>query len=250
MIPRLLFSSLNEKNNTLDKKQTHYLKNVLRLKTGDVFILFDGKGLEALANLIVDENGNLTFVIKNLINIDREAAISITVAQALCLSNKMDFVIQKSTELGVAVIQPIYTSRCLVKLNTNKVNEKIARWQRIANAASAQCGRNIQPRVLNPLDWKDFVNNANKINLNSFKWLLDPFSNNSISDAKLDLDKDLIVAIGPEAGFSDEEEKVASLNNFHRIRCGKRILRTETASVVALSIINNKLEEIQHIKNY
>ena len=123
MIPRLLFSSLSEKNNTLDKKQTHYLKNVLRLKTGDNVILFDGKGLEALADLIVDIKGNLSLDIKNLINIDREADISITVAQALCLSNKMDFVVQKTTELGAAKIQPVSTSRSLVRLHDHKIHQ-------------------------------------------------------------------------------------------------------------------------------
>ena len=244
MIPRLLFSNLSEKNNILDKKQKHYLKNVLRLKTGDEFILFNGKGLEAIVNFIIDKNRNVSFDIKNFIKIDREAAIRITVAQALCLSSKMDFVIQKSTELGAAFIQPISTSRSLIKFNTKKVHEKIARWQRIADSASAQCGRNVQPKVLSPLDWKDFIKNTNKKNPNSYKWLLDPFSNYSISESKLDLKKDLIVSIGPEAGFSDEEEKIALENNFQPIRCGKRILRTETASVVALSIINNKLEEM------
>ena len=70
MIPRLLFSNLREKNNILDKKQKHYLKNVLRLKTGDEFILFNGKGLEAVVNFIIDKNGNVSFDIKNFIKID------------------------------------------------------------------------------------------------------------------------------------------------------------------------------------
>lgn len=249
MIPRLLFSSLSVKNNILDKKQTHYLKNVLRLKTGDNFVIFDGKGLEASANLIVDKNGNASFDIKNLTQIDREVAVHITIAQALCLSNKMDYVIQKSTELGVALIQPISTSRSLMKLNALKAHEKIARWQRIADAASAQCGRSTQPRVLYPVDWPDFIKHTNQDNLNSSKWLLDPFSKNSISKTKLDLTKKLIITIGPEAGFSNEEEKEAQKNNFKPIRCGNRILRTETASVVALSIVNNKIEETSEIKD-
>ena len=244
MTPRLLFLNLSEKNNTLDKKQTHYLKNVLRLKTGDNLILFDGKGKEFLFDFITDKSGNVLLNIIDILNINRETSISITVAQTLCLSNKMDFVVQKSTELGAAFIQPIFTSRCQFKLNKSKLNEKIGRWQRIADASSAQCGRNVHPEVLNPLDWDGFMRSTNNKSLDDTKWLLDPFTNQSISSVKIDLKKNLILTIGPEAGFSDKEEEIALKNNFQPVRCGKRILRTETASIVALSIINNRLEEM------
>lgn len=244
MIPRLLYLNFSEKNNTLDKKQTHYLKNVLRLKTGANLLLFDGKGKEAKVNFIIDKSGNVSLEIKDTIIVNRETPICITVAQALCMSNKMDFVVQKSTELGANFIQPISTSRCQLKLNESKLNEKTARWQRIADASSAQCGRNFHPKVLSVLSWNRFIESTTKNKLKNANWLLDPFTEGSISKTKLDLKKNLVVTIGPEAGFSDEEEEHALINNFQFVRCGKRILRTETASIVALSIINNRLEEM------
>ncbi len=242
MIPRLLYSKLSEKNNTLDKKQIHYLKNVLRLKTGDKVILFDGKGNESYGNIIIDKSRNVSLNIKNSIKVNRETSIKITVAQALCLSNKMDFVVQKSTELGVYLIQPIMTTRCHVKIHPSKVADKTARWQRVANAASAQCGRNVNPKVLNPISWYDFIASANKKNIGTSKLLLDPFTEESISQVKLTKGNDLIMVIGPEAGLTDNEEEMATNSNFIRVKCGNRILRTETASIVALSIINSRLE--------
>ncbi len=244
MIPRLLYSNLDLIDLTLDRKQTHYLKTVLRLESGDNLILFDGKGREAVTNFIMDSSGKIFLQIKERNKVCRETSINITVAQAMCLSKKMEFVIQKSTELGAKTIQPILTSRCQEKLQKNVKHEKLIRWQRIADAASAQCGRNISPKVMIPKDWKVFIGSANKKEDKATKWLLDPFSKQSISDANLDLENDLILTIGPEAGFSDQEEQMAIEKNFQKVRCGIRILRTETAPIVALSVINNRLNEM------
>ncbi len=244
MIPRLLYSSLSKENNTLDKKQIHYLKNVLRIKSGDNLILFDGNGKEAEAIIRIKKNSSAILLINDWHEINRETSVKITIAQALCLSNKMDWVVQKSTELGASSIQPIITTRCQKKLKISRQKEKVERWQRIANAASAQCGRNIFPKVSLPLEWEYFIESINHNKSNACKWLLDPFSKESISNASLFKNKELVIAIGPEAGFSDEEERRAISNKFKLVRCGGRILRTETASIVALSVINDRLGEL------
>ena len=244
MLPRVLYSDLFNEDNTLDKKQLHYLKNVLRLTQGDEFMLFDGKGCEARAKIIFNSNGETKFEIDNWKSFDRENAIDIVVAQSICLSNKMDLVVQKSTELGANLILPIITKRTVSKLTLRKQKEKVERWGKIAVSASAQCGRNNVPNILAPMKLSDFFDFVNLKYSGATKWILDPFCNNSISTAKLKENSNLILTIGPEAGFTDCEELLAHQNGFQRIRCGRRILRTETVCIVALSVIISRLNQM------
>ncbi|MFZ9243809.1 MAG: RsmE family RNA methyltransferase, partial [Burkholderiaceae bacterium] len=138
--------------------------------------------------------------------------------------------------LGASQLLPVRTSRSQLKLEADRASKRQAHWQRIADSAAAQCGRNQVMTVLPIASFEAAVSQAG-----STAWLLDPFADQSLSTAPMT--PDMTVAIGPEAGWSDEEEALARRAGFQGVRCGPRILRTETAAAVVLTAIAVRLGE-------
>ncbi|OUV02516.1 MAG: 16S rRNA (uracil(1498)-N(3))-methyltransferase [Betaproteobacteria bacterium TMED82] len=243
MTPRLYFPKLSNETIILDYKQTHYVKTVLRIKVGQKIILFNGNGLEAEAKIASFGDKNTTLHPHDFKNISRDPPIEITVAQCLCLSNKMDYVVQKSTELGAANILPINSQRNQLNLSINLQKKKIQRWQLIADASSQQCGRTNRTIVQAPMDIESFFSEEKKKNKKTLRWVLDPDATLSVSNVGLKNANKLLILIGPEAGFSDEEDLLANESCFTAIKFGKRILRTETVAPAILAVVNYKLGE-------
>jgi len=246
----------------LDKAAVNHVVNVLRLKIGDPLILFNGKGGEYSAEIIQVKRREVKVQINQFNNINRESNLKIHLAQGVSLGEKMDFILQKVTELGVVEITPIITARCNVKLSKDRWNKKISRWQKIIISACEQCGRNILPKLNQAITFADFVAQ----NKAETKIILDPNGLLSCRDLpvlrpslltggiaasrkseKLVLDPaikprdngicDISILIGPEGGFTTEEIKLAGQYNFLGIKLGTRILRTETAGVAITSIL-------------
>jgi 16S rRNA (uracil1498-N3)-methyltransferase len=236
MLPRIFQPNLGPGPNQLSEETSHHLVRVLRAATGDSVVLFNGQGQEARAILSEAHPKQSICQAQALESVNRESPARVRVVQALCLGDKMDWVVQKACELGASQLLPVRTSRSQLKLEADRASKRQAHWQRIADSASAQCGRNQVMTVLPITSFEAAVSQAT-----ATAWLLDPFADQSLSTAPMT--QDMTVAIGPEAGWTDEEEALARRAGFQGVRCGPRILRTETAAAVVLTAIAVRVGE-------
>ncbi len=212
----------------------HHASRVLRLRAGDKVQIFDGIGHEC-HGVIEDLNGKQV-TIGNIIQADahRESPLQIVLAQALSSSEKMDWVIQKATELGVTEIQPLSTERSVAKLTVDRAAKRAAHWQQVVISACEQCGRNVLPVIHPPMDIMEWLQQV-RTNTAS-KFILLPQGAASLNDQAKPQHQAMLL-IGAEGGFNQAESESAILCGFTPIRLGARILRTETAAIAGLSIL-------------
>jgi 16S rRNA (uracil1498-N3)-methyltransferase len=213
----------------LDEDVSHYISRVLRLKNSDQIYLFNNSGSEYLAEITNMKKDHIAVKICESSADQNESPLQIILAQVIGKGEKMDLVIQKATELGVHSIVPLYSAHAVVK-NTNK----LAHWQKVAIAASCQSGRNYVPEIHQPQlfsEWLPTVRTAHKL-------ILDP--NTAAQNIKtLSINAAVTILIGPEGGFSANELTQAQQHNFTAITLGPRILRTETAGIATIAILQN-----------
>ena len=233
MTPRIYLPSLQSGPNTLSKEQSHHLVRVLRQTAGADLIGFNGQGQEALMQLTVVDLQGCQVEAEALKTINRESPLNTVVIQALCTGDKMDWVVQKASELGATEVWPIAADRSVLRLSGGRAESRLDHWRKIAEAAASQCGRNKLPQVSPISSLRDAVLRFNEEPGEKSSWLLDPFAEKTLSNASLS--PRMAVLIGPEAGFSDDEEAFARANGFEGIRAGPRILRTETAAAAVLA---------------
>ncbi len=241
MQPRIFFPDLREGEFELDEENSRHLAKVLRARPGDSLTLFNGQGIEAQAVIIQTPKGLVRVKAQQGRTIHRESPVHITVVQALCTGDKMDWVVQKATELGASAIIPVSADRSVLKLDAERAEKRGAHWRAIAQSASAQCGRNVMPVISNVLAIDQAIANWRASAAPKTGWLLDPFASQTLSSAELS--GPLTFMIGPEAGWSDKEEALARAAGFNGIRCGPRILRTETAAAAVLCAVALRLGE-------
>jgi len=212
----------------------HHASRVLRLREGDEVQIFDGEGHECHG--IIDALSGKQVVVSNLrlVATDRESPLPVLLAQALSSSEKMDWVIQKATELGVAEIQPLATERSVARLSAERATKRTEHWQQVAIAACEQCGRNVLPVIHPPLDIMAWLQ-AMRAEKTSKFILLPQVAGSLQSQAKPHGKVTLL--IGAEGGFSVAESETALLCGFTPIKLGARVLRTETAAVAGLSAL-------------
>ncbi|MGA1691886.1 MAG: 16S rRNA (uracil(1498)-N(3))-methyltransferase [Burkholderiaceae bacterium] len=220
---------------SLTPDNSHHLIKVLRAQAGDVVTLFDGQGLEAEAVVTDPHSKHCGVMVSTTEAVSRESPTPSRLIQALCLGDKMDWVVEKATELGVAAIQPVQASRSQLRLEGDRAEKRLVHWQRIAAAAAAQSGRNQVPTVHPILRLDAALAQFSATPAPQTGWLLDPFAQQTLTQAPLA--GSLTIAIGPEAGWTDDEEQLARAHGFVGIRCGPRILRTETAGAVVLAAV-------------
>jgi 16S rRNA (uracil1498-N3)-methyltransferase len=207
----------------LNKRNSHYLTKVLRIKIGEKIILFNGDGFDYLAEIIQNDSKPIAKVIQKTIN-EVESSLNITLIQAIGKGEKMDFVIQKAIELGVKKIVPIITKRTIYK-TSQKDLKKVARWQEVVINSCEQSGRSFVPTVENITKFVD-------LKLTGESFMLDTTTDKKIKHyQKRD---DINIIIGPEGGFSEFELQ----NDYKKLSLGKIILRTETAGIAAISGFN------------
>lgn len=241
MLPRILFPTLAPGKITLDAASSHHLTVVLRARTGDPLVIFDGQGHEGRAVLVHADKAQAVVDVAAIATITRESPLHMTVVQALCTGDKMDWVVQKSTELGAARIIPVAAGRSVVKLDAERAGKRGEHWSAIAQAASAQCGRTVVPQVTSVMSFADAISDWASQASPKTGWLLDPFADERLSNAAMH--GAVTLMIGPEAGWTDEEERLAKAAGFVGLQCGPRILRTETAAAVVLTAIAMKCGE-------
>lgn len=230
-VPRLFVDAALESQAKLDLPEAaaHHAARVLRLREGDPVLLFDGRGGEHEARLSFPARGRVAADIGPRHDVERESPLAVTLLQGVSSGEKMDFTIQKAVELGVAAIQPILTAKSLVRLSASRQAKKLAHWKRIAIAACEQCGRNRIPQILEPVALERYRPPAGS------KILLSPSGSGKLADLS---QGPVVLAAGPEAGFSDSEEQLLLRAGFLPVRLGPRVLRTETAALAALAALN------------
>jgi len=217
----------------LPLKQSNYLCKALRMEIGRELWLFNGQGVAFQAQIHSAHPKKAQVLVGEKDNIDRESPLKIELGIALSKGDRFDYVVQKATELGVTSICPLVTERIDVRLNEERMNKKLDHWRGIGISACEQSGRNILPVIAEPstLDqWCDSL--AQK-----YKLVLAPDAKSSIKDIDFGKGREVAVAIGPEGGFSSREIDLVHSQGFKGVALGPRILRTETAPLAIVSIL-------------
>lgn len=205
---------------------------VLRMKVGEALTLFCGDDREFSATIAEVKKKQVVVRIDKVHLVSRESPLSLHLAQAISKGDRMDIVMQKATELGVKSIIPIISQRCVVSLDKERMAKKVQQWQAIVISSCEQSGRNYIPIVHQPLYLEDYLDAAKE----SLKLVLSPNAKLAFSDLK-ELPKEIALLIGPEGGLSREEINKAKAFGFQDLLLGPRILRTETAAITALSVL-------------
>jgi len=228
-----------------DPQDVNHIRNVLRMKKGEkVSLCCEAKGKEYICSIEEIESDIVKAAIIDINGESRELPVKITLFQGLPKSDKMEFIIQKAVELGVAEIVPMATKRAVVKLDAKKAAKKVSRWNTIALSAAKQAKRGIIPEVREVRNFKDILEEVQDI-----EFMLVPYeeakgmqaSKELISQAKGK--KSIGIIIGPEGGFEKEEIEQLKAAGGQTMSLGKRILRTETAGMTVLSILMFTIEE-------
>jgi len=238
MKTRLFVSSqlINGGEVVLEGDRARYLGRVLRLAVGDEISVFNGEGGEWSARIGAMTKSTATLSIGAQTETGTESALKIHLVQSISRGERMDFVVQKATELGVKRITPLLTEYGVVKLDAARAEKRRDHWQNIATSACEQSGRTRPPLVDAPLALKDWF--GNKPTEVDAELILAPGATTSLAGIAAPETK-VCVLIGPEGGFSGTEYEDASVAGFQAVSLGPRVLRTETAAVAALTVMQS-----------
>lgn len=205
---------------------------VLRMQAGEELTLFCGDNREFSATIMSIYKKKVIVSVNTVHTANRESPRSIHLAQAISKGERMELVVQKAVELGVATMTPLLTARCVVRLDAERLYKKQAQWQAIAIAACEQSGRNQLPIIHQACSLDTYLHQCQELT----KLVLHPTTEQSWRDYTF-IDGDVALLIGPEGGLSDEEVSTAKAAGFQPMSLGPRILRTETAAIAAISVI-------------
>jgi len=217
----------------LPETAAHHASRVLRLQPGDAVTLFNGAGGQFPASIRAIDRHGVIVLIGEWQAIECESPLAITLAQALSTGEKMDFTLQKAVELGVTEIQPLASSRSVVKLSGERAQKRVEHWQNIVIAACEQCGRNRVPLVRPVMPLLTWLSENQGPGL---RLMMSPTAATSLRDLPRP-DGPITLLAGPEGGLTDAEIAAAQACGFTSVCLGARILRTETAALAGLSAI-------------
>lgn len=210
----------------------HHLVNVLRTKAGDELFVFNGQSSQqALAKVVSVDRKSISIRVYRLTETATESPLEITLVQAISKNDKMDFSIQKSVELGVTQIQPVYTKKSIQPLANDRSLKRLAHWEQIIVSASEQSGRTRLPLLKPPLMLTDYFGQRDPTRT---AYILEPNAEQPGFDHALS-PAGIEIAIGPEGGFTNAEVDAAKQAGMTAVSMGPRILRSETATVTALT---------------
>lgn len=223
---------------TIDLPDTsgHHATRVLRLGVGDPVILFDGHGGEHDALIVRMHRNEVSVKVVAARDVDRESPLAVTLVQGISSGDRMDITVRKAVELGVHAIVPVATERSVVKLRDERADRRRQHWQALVISACEQCGRNTVPEVSDPLDYRAWLASLSREPGNETRIALAVGGEQRLASLPKPTGTALLL-VGPEGGLSPEESALATTRGFTAVRLGPRILRTETAAVVALSVM-------------
>lgn len=221
----------------VDKAATHYIKNVLRHKTGDPLIVFNPDDGEFSGTISKIAKSSVQITLSEKLRENESPILSIHLGQGIARGEKMDYIIQKATELGVTEITPLFTEHGNVKLTEERLEKRTRHWQYVAINAAEQCGRISIPEIHTAqklINWLPEREEDLKVVCHPTEHAIAPEQP----------PKSSVILIGPEGGLSDHERSLAKQVGFEYFGLGPRILRTETASLVAISLLQHEFGDI------
>ncbi len=224
----------------LDAETSHYLGTVLRLRPGAALLVFNSRDGEFAAHIASAEKQSLSIELSAQQRPPSAASLSIHLGLGISRGDRMDFAIQKSTELGVSHITPVYSQYGEVKLKEDRVENKLRHWSRIATSAAEQSGRLDIPAVSTPQSLEEWQSSLGE----SVRLLLDPSGPEKIGQNIGSREQGFALLIGPEGGFAERELEWAVKRGFKIVSLGPRILRTETAPAAALAILQHRFGDM------
>ena len=235
-MPRFYIEADLAVDSTIELTETvfHHWVKVLRAQVGEIATLFNGQGGEYEVELTEVSKKSASVQVNSFNPANRTPKFKALLGQVMSKGDRMDYAIQKAVELGVSEIQLLTSERCEMRLKYDRDQKKLDHWQGVAIAACEQCGINIVPKILPPLSLENWLNSE----LPATKLVLAP--NKNEVDVLKEATPELALLIGPEGGLSEAEITAANTKGFVNWCIGERVLRTETAPVVALSILNYK----------
>lgn len=211
-----------------------HVTRVLRLGSGDAVTLFNGDGSDYPSLISELRRGAALAEVRAVAPARGESPLAIALVQGIARAERMDLIVQKATELGVAAIQPVVTERSVVKLDAASRAKKLAHWRGIAIAACEQCGRARLPAVADPLPLADWLARPARAGVRRVQ--LEPDAGVALATAAADATS-IELLVGPEGGLTETERDAARQTGYRSCRLGPRVLRSETASIAALAVL-------------
>lgn len=225
---------------TLDEPTTHHLCRVLRKQAGDVIVLFNGSDYEYSAEIEIIKKNHVLAHIRNKVRKHSESSCDIHLAQAICRSEKMDWIIQKSIELGVKTITPVLTDFTNLKMSVAQQEKKHLHWQKVMISACEQSGRTALATIQPIVSFTKFIHQASA----ERSYIAHPGSEAGGLFNSNDSISSIIIAIGPEGGFSKAEINHADQKKYQPLSLGPRILRAETAAISAITLLQSRFGDL------
>jgi len=242
----------------LPRETGAHLAKVLRARSGDGVVLFNGDGREFTGAIEKVQGTRVSASIGAARSIDRESPFQLTLVQCVPRGDRMDFIVQKATELGVVRIVPVLSQRSVVRLDESQSVSKQAHWRAVAVSACEQCGRNRVPNVDTPLPLLNYLGAlaAHTMEDDALRLVLEPereqrteHGARSIDIASSQSASRAQIAIGPEGGFAPEELEAFDLSAFSRLGLGPRVLRTETAAIAAIVVLQARFGDMSAVSD-
>lgn len=224
---------------TLSDDAANHVGRVLRMQVGDALQLFTGDGHLYSAVITTVTKKSVTVEVTDQQLVANEPPVAVHLGQAISRGDRMDFVLQKSVELGVSSITPLFTERCGVKLSGERLEKKVQQWQKIVIAACEQSGRTRVPKVHHPVTLAAWFADLEP----ALRLTLDPYAQRPLREMEL-VDQKVQLVIGPEGGFTEDEVALTAAHDFIPVKLGPRVLRTETAALAALSVLQYQFGDL------
>jgi len=219
---------------TLPEAAAAHLTRVLRLGVGDACVLFNGDGHDYAARIISVGKREVRASVGEAARVDRESPLRTGLLQGVARGEKMDLILQKATELGIAEVRPLWSQRSEVKLEGERAAKRLAHWRGVVAAACEQSGRATVPSVSAPVS---LAATLDALPAGGLRLLLDPDGAFGARTLQLDAGTPVWLAVGPEGGWSPEDRAQLHAAGFQGLRLGPRILRTETAGLAAIATL-------------
>ena len=240
----------------LPRETGAHLAKVLRARSGDEVVLFNGDGREFTGAIEKVQGSRVSASIGAARSIDRESPFQLTLVQCVPRGDRMDFIVQKATELGVVRIVPVLSQRSVVRLDEAQSASKQAHWRAVAVSACEQCGRNRLPSVSTPVPLLSYLGSLAQATADqTLRLVLEPeraqhtVRGVGATDIASSPSARAEIAIGPEGGFAPEELEAFDLSAFCRVALGPRVLRTETAAIAAIVVLQARFGDMSAVSD-
>lgn len=240
-IPRIFHPSPIQVDSTvsLSPEASKHLLTVLRLKDNHPLILFNGDGNDYSATLHIASKKQACAIVDTQLSISVESPLAIHLGQGISKGERMDFVLQKSVELGVTELTPLITERCTIKLNAERWDKKHQHWLKVVTSACEQCGRNVIPTLHPPISLHQWLGQSTQ----QTRLTLHPEAEHRLADIQPS-PYGYRLLIGPEGGLSENEIYQSGETGFHSALLGPRVLRTETAALTAITVLQSHFGDL------